>query len=75
MMGDLHRLFSELRAAVPDGPPDEVDFLFKHENLPQVPPQLTSARVHLRKIARDYPGTRCANTSWRATRASVAWPR
>jgi len=55
-MVDLHHVFAELRTAVPDGPPDEADFLFKHENLPMVPPRLTSARVHLRKIARDYNG-------------------
>lgn len=55
-MGDLHQLFAELRASVPDGPPDEADFLFKHENLPMLPPQLRSDRIHFRKIARDYNG-------------------
>lgn len=55
-MVDLHQVFAELRVCVPDGPPDEVDFLFKHHNLPQPPPQLTSDRIHIRKIARDYNG-------------------
>ena len=56
MMVDLHDVFAELRASVPDGPPDEADFLFKHDNLPMPPPRLTSDRVHFRKIARDYNG-------------------
>jgi hypothetical protein len=55
-MVDLHQVFAELRATVPDGPPDEVDFLFKHDNLPRPTPRLISNRVHFRKIARDYNG-------------------
>jgi len=55
-MLDLHEIFSELASTVPDGPADEVDFLFKHENLPMPPAVLTSKRVHFRKIARDYNG-------------------
>jgi hypothetical protein len=55
-MIDLHQAFAGLRAAVPDGPPDEADFLFKHDNLPVPPPQLSSGRLHFRKIARDYNG-------------------
>jgi len=55
-MADLHQLFAELRASVPDGPPDEADFLFKHDNLPMPPARLTSDRVHLRKIACNYNG-------------------
>jgi len=55
-MGDLHQLFAELRASVPEGPPDEADFLFKHENLPMLPPQLKSDRIHFRRLDRAYNG-------------------
>jgi len=55
-MVDLHVVFAELRASVPDGPPDEADFLFKHDNLPAPPARLTSDRIFFRKIARDYNG-------------------
>ena len=55
-MVDLHDVFAELRSRVPDGPPDEADFLFKHDNLPSPPAQLSSDRIFFRKIARDYNG-------------------
>jgi len=55
-MVDLHDVFAELRSLVPDGPADEADFLFKHDNLPIPPARLTSSRVHIRKIARSYNG-------------------
>src|SRR5258708_22236164 len=55
-MADLHQVFAELSKAVPDGPPDEADFLFTRDNLPEPPALLKSERVHFRKIARDYNG-------------------
>ncbi|HEY3254572.1 MAG TPA: hypothetical protein VGJ91_11510 [Polyangiaceae bacterium] len=41
---------------MPDGPADDAEFLFKHDNLPIPPPLLTSDRVHFRKILRAYNG-------------------
>jgi hypothetical protein len=55
-MVDLHQVFAELRQSVPDGPPDEVEFLFKHDNLPVPPARVTSDHVRFRKIARGYNG-------------------
>ena len=55
-MLDLHQVFAELRSSVPESPPDEVDFLFSHDNLPMPPPQLSSTRIHFRKTTRDYNG-------------------
>ena len=53
---ELQQAFADLAAAVPDGPADEAEFLFTPDNLPQPPAELTSERVHFRKIARDYNG-------------------
>lgn len=55
-MVDLHQVFAELRAAVPEGPPGQVEFLFRHDNLPIPPSRLTSDRIHIRKIVRNYNG-------------------
>jgi len=55
-MIELEHFLADLARAVPDGPPDEAEFLFARGNLPEPPPELSSERVHFRKIGRDYNG-------------------
>ncbi|HKQ71399.1 MAG TPA: hypothetical protein VJT73_18775 [Polyangiaceae bacterium] len=55
-MVELEQFFADLARAVPDGPADEVEFLFERGNLPVLPLEFSSQRVHFRKIGRDYNG-------------------
>ncbi len=55
-MIELEQHYAALAAQVPDGPPDEAEFLFRRESFPVPPAELKSSRVFFRKIARDYNG-------------------
>jgi hypothetical protein len=61
---DLDRIFGDLAALVPDGPPGFPDFVFHAGVLPVPPADLSSDRIIFRKFAHDYNGWYRADTLW-----------
>lgn len=55
-MIELEQHYAALAAQLPDGPPDEAEFLFRQGALPAPPTELASRQIFFRKIARDYNG-------------------
>jgi hypothetical protein len=55
-MDDLGQLFGPLSAEVPDGPPGEVDFVFRRATLPSPPRTLVTHRLAIFKGQADYNG-------------------
>lgn len=51
---DLNRIFGDIAALVPDGPPGYPDFVFHSGVLPAPPTALATDRIVIRKMARDY---------------------
>jgi len=50
----LQTAFGDVASRVPDGPPGERDYVFRPDTLPEVPAELETDRVVLRKTQHDY---------------------
>jgi len=51
---ELHRIFGDLTALVPDGPPGFADFVFHAGVLPVPPASLATDRMVIRKLTHSY---------------------
>ena len=52
----LQSAFGEVALRVPDGPPGESDFIFRHETLPVPPARIETDRIVIEKGYHDYNG-------------------
>src|SRR3977135_3984622 len=61
---ELNRIFGDLAAHVPDGPPGFPEFVFHAGVLPLPPTALSSDRIVIRKRMTDYNGWYRADALW-----------